>query len=487
MGIGLRMRCIEQATSLMSRTISLQLSRIGAPPFQGSVGIVNNAIPSALKRLGWDIGAVAQPVAVGMEEAMLPFGRAAALSWHRGQGVAEVALYDDAGTAAAVPSRQWAKRNVVLYHGLVHGTGAWISNPEIDLHCANSPYLARVLQALFGFPDWLNRRCLNSRGLARVTDIRLPLPCVAAPDGSPDLGGMELPAIVQRQLDGNLICGHALQPRKQDWTATLSILYCLNELARKHGSPAIKLLIPDTSLDPSRRAAYDAFLGQSGYSCADFFIPVPVLNQRALFRVMRACRFGLAYNIFPEPFGFYLLESVYNGCPAYTNGVGNNRFLLPPEHGIEVHEYPAMAGSADGAPEVSVFMDVARNIYANLTNPSRSRHRCRRGKEIIEQSWSNASFEASLAAALDRLESTHQEPSFDELVVGYSPLVRSLDRRSGQSLNDYGNAVLSAAQISQVGDLLGRRCGDLDGAKMARLEMQHGLFRRGILALSLAA
>lgn len=468
----------------MSGTISLQLSRMGVPPFQGSVGIVNNAIPSALKRRGWHIGAVAQPIIGGVQEAMLPFGRAGALAWHRGQGVADVALFDDASTATAVPGRQWARRNVVLYHGLVHGAGAWMTNAEIDLHCANSPYLARVLRALFAFPDWANRRCLNPRGFSRVTDIRLSLPCVAQPEGSAELGGMDIPAAVQQQLDGKSVYGHALQPYKQDWTATLSILYCLNEWARAHAAPAIKLLIPDASLPVQRWAEYDAFLAHTGYRCADFFTPVPALNQRALFRVMRACHFGLAYNTFPEPFGFYLLESVHNGCPVYTNGVGNNRFLLPPEHGIDVHEYPAMAGSIDGAPEVPVFMDIARHIYANLGQPDLIKDRCRRGKEIIERTWSHAEFEASLASALDRLESPVAEPSFDELVIAYSPLVRSLDLRSGQSLNDYGNGLLGSAQLALIGDLLGRRCGDLDGAKMARLEMQHGLFRRGILTLS---
>ncbi len=460
---------------------------MGVPPFQGSVGIVNNAVPPALKRLGWQIGAVAQPVAVSMQEAMLPFGRASAMAWARGQGVADVALYDDAGVVTALPSRQWAKRNMVLYHGLAHGCGAWMTNADIDLHCANSPYLARVLRALFACPDWRNRRCLNTHGLGRVTDLRLPLPCVGAPDGSPHLGGMELPGTVQRQLEGAAVCGHALQPRKQDWTATLSILFCLNELARAHASPPIKLLIPDTSLDPQRRATYDGFLAASGYSCADFFVAVPPLNQRALFRLMRASRFCLAYNAFPEPFGFYLLESVYNGCPVYTNGVGNNRFLLPAEHGIEVRENAAMAGTAAGAPEVTVFEAVAQEIYADLARPEQTAERCRRGRELIDRSWSMGAFEHSLSAALERVHTPCTEPDFDDMQVAYSPLVRSLDLRTGQSLNDYGSGLLGPAQTELIGQLLGKRCGDLDGARMARLELEHGLFRRGILALEAVA
>jgi hypothetical protein len=417
---------------------------------------------------------------------MLPFGLADLHTRYRAGGIADVALYDDAGTTTRVPGRQWAKKNVVLYHGLVFGAGAWMMNPEIDLHCANSPYLARVLRALFAFPDWSRRRCLDPRAFGIVTDVRLPVPCVAEPDGSPDLAhGFDIVPALQNLLESNLILGHALQPRKQDWVATVGVLYCLNQLAKARGTPRIKLLVSDASLDPERRRTLDSFLAQSGNRCDDFFVPLPPLNQRALFRVMRACRFGLAYNRFPEPFGFYVLESVHNGCPVYTNGVGNNRFLLPPDHGIAVHETPEMSGSANSLPSMGAYQGVAETIYADMARPDEVRARCLRGGMLIDQTWSVAAFEQSLVEALDRLERpVPQEPVFDELEIVLSPLVRSLDFGSGRCLNDYGSGMLHPESTALIRQLLGQRCGALKSSEMERIEAEHGFFRHGILTLA---
>ena len=468
----------------MARSIDLVLSRLGAPPVQGSVGFVNNAIAPALGRRGWEVRTFQPPPAADIRQAMLPFGLAALEAKFNGLGLAEVALHDDAGLATRLPSRRWAKKNVVLYHGLLHNAAAWMANPEIDLHCANSEYLARVLRALLAFPDWRHRRCLDPRAFGIVTDVRLPIPCVIHPDGDTDFGGADIPAELLRQIDSGMIFGHALQPRKQDWTATLSILFCLNELARSHGTPRIKLAVADASLDSRRRAAYDAFLAPHGYRCDDFFFALPPLNQRALFRLMRLCRFGLAYNHFPEPFGFYLLESVHNGCPMFTNGAGNNRFLLPPDHGIVVHETLAMAGTVQGEPEIGAFESAARLIYSSLARADELRAACRRGAEVTTRTGSMAAFETSLAAALDRLEQPIGVPrDFEELRVALNPLVRTLDFASGHSLNDYGSGVLDLAAATMAHRLLGQRCADLDSKEMERLESEHGLFRRGILTL----
>jgi hypothetical protein len=467
----------------MPQSISLLLSRMGEPPFQGSVGFVNNAIPPLLQRHGWDVRPFPPPAPAAMEETMLPFGLAGLFARQCEHGLADVALHDSIGAALRFPSRQWARRNVVLHHGLAYGAGAWLANPEIDLHCANSPYLARVLRALLAFPDWRHRRCLDPRAFDVVTDVRLPVPCVVDPDGSPLLGhGMDISPALQRLLDGPLVLGHALQPGKQDWIATLSVLYCLNQLARGHGTPPVKLLVADASLDAEQRRQLDAMLAPTGTCCADYLIPLPHLNQRALFRLMRTCRFGLAYNRFPEPFGFYVLESVHNGCPVYTNGVGNNRFLLPAEHGLVVHETPAMAAPSTGP---ALYGAVAETIHADLARPEAMRAACRRGGALIAQTWSPAAFEQDLRAALERVERPLPEPpAFDALEVALSPLVRSLDFVSGHLLSDYASGVLDPASRTLAQRLLGQRCGDLDGGEMSRIEAAHGFFRRGILTLA---
>jgi hypothetical protein len=469
----------------MPRSISLFLSRTGGPPYQGSVGYVNDAIAPALESRGWDVRCFQPPPAGNNQEALLPFGLAAQHVRHDSPGKSDVVLYDCAGTTIRTPERNGTGKHMVLYHGLVYGTGSWMANSSIDLHCANSPYLASVLRALFVFPDWRKRRVLNPQACNAVTDIRLPLPCVEMPDGHPGFAhGADAPDELLGLSDSKVVLAHALQPGKQDLFATLSILYWLNVLAREHGSPRVMLLISESSLSAENWTAFDAMLSGTGFACRDFFIPLPHLKQQALVRLMRVCRFGLAYNRFPEPFGFYVLESVHNGCPVYTNGAGNNRFLLPPGHGIIVQETPAMAGTPNQHVKPDAYRSVAESIHADLGRSGEMRASCRKGAALIDRTWSLQAFEQGLIGALERLEQPPADaPVFDQLEVALSPLVRNLDLVSGRSLNDYASGVLDGEACAAVRQLLGQSCADLGSDQMAQIEDRHGLFANGILTL----
>lgn len=465
----------------MNGSVSLLLSRSEVTA-QGSVAYVNGTIAALLREKGWATRSFRVPSHPLAAEAMLPLGLASTNARELTHGAADIALYDDAGAALRTPSRRWAKRNIVLYHGLAYGAGAWMTNPDVDLHCANSPYLARVLRALHAFPDWRGRRCLDPRAFGAITDVALPVPCVDFPHGHTAFSeGADMPIQVGRLLQQGTIVGHALQGRKHDVMATLSIVYWLNEIARQHGDAPIKLLMSASALDPERRRAIDAMLAPAGRRCDDYFVPVPHLRQSALFEIMRACRFGLAYNAFPEPFGFHVLESVCHGSPIYTNGIGNNRHLLPPDHGIVVDETLQMAGEVVDA---NAYRHVAQRIHADLQHPAAIQASCVRGAAHIRDTWSKAAFARSLEAAFARAERSATAPvPFAELVVAMSPFVRRFDAASGLCLNDYANTTLDAQQIAAVEEVLGRSCSELDGERMRALEERHGLFRRGILTL----
>lgn len=469
----------------MTPSATLFLSRISRPPHQGSVGYVNNSIAQILKRQGWDVGVFNSPTATRMEEAMVPLGLAEFRSRSSGPGVADVAIYDDAGTTTTVPSRQWAKKNAVIYHGLAFGANAWMSNPDIDLHCANSPYLARVLRSLFAYPDWQARTILNAQAFESVTDISLAVPCVAHPGGDPDFAhGSDLPSVMQQLLASKVVAGHALQPRKQDWAATASIMLCLNDLARQRGTERVVLFVSEASLDVERRRSIDSFLAPRGYRCDDLFIAVPALNQRALFQLVRRCRFGLSYNVFPEPFGFYVLESVFGRCPVYTNGAGNNRFLLPPEHGLNVAE-PLCAVDPTRGVDAAAYQTIAERIHRDFSQPELTREQCQRGAQRIEAQWSPQSFERSLRVALERLMHPPRTPSveFDKLKVGLGPLVRHFDSKTGLLISDYASGVLDRSSSELLASLIGKRCAELESKEMVALERHHGFFRRGALTL----
>ena len=94
-------------------------------------------------------------------------------------------------------------------------------------------------------------------------------------------------------------------------------------------------------------------------------------------------------------------------------------------------------------------------------------------------------FGRSLGAALALADSGNDKAHpFEELVVSLSPLVRHFDPSSGRCLNDYADIILKAGDTAAMTRLLGRRCADLDTKEMRSLEEQHGLFRRGMLALA---
>ncbi|HEY4555713.1 MAG TPA: hypothetical protein VIG68_04685 [Lysobacter sp.] len=397
-----------------------------------------------------------------------------------------MALYDAAvAPAVRAPLRGGARRNAMLYHGLVHGAGIWMGSPDLDLHLANSPYLARVLRAFFAFPNWQRRACMNAAGLQAVVDLPLPLPCVEEPNGHPGFTlGDELPANLRRALDGDVIWGHALQPGKNDWFATLAILVWLDLLRGAARLPRIALLIPQGALGRELRAALDGML-PPGRSCDDYFLEVPLLHQRALFAVMRACRFGLAYGPVPESFGFYALESVHNGCPFYTNGAGNLRFLLPPAHGLHVHETFDMVPGPQGEQDPSAYRAVAERILADLARPQAVADECARGAALIGERHSLDAFGRALTRALDAIDAPRPDaPAFDDLHVQPGPLVRALDPATGRVHCDYASTTLAPDALDALRQLVGQPCGALDSRDMHALESTHRLFTRGLLALA---
>jgi hypothetical protein len=65
-----------------------------------------------------------------------------------------------------------------------------------------------------------------------------------------------------------------------------------------------------------------AALDQLHLTIDDILIPVPRMSQAALFKVIKACRFALLYQWFPEPFGLLPLESVCLRALGHPAGGG---------------------------------------------------------------------------------------------------------------------------------------------------------------------
>lgn len=452
------------------KTAHAFFERFGVAPFQGSVGLANAYLVQGLETAGYRTR-VHGPPAGSKIERLLPLHLAKARVELVAASPADLALYDDAGLGLCPPGRQWARRNAVFYHGLFWNAGSWLGNDAVDLHLGNSDYTARVLASLLAFPDWERRRCLDPRAFGKVAAVTLALPCVEEPDGS-DMPGADIPPKVRALLDSGDVVGHALQPDKHDPRATVGILFALNELAREAGGRPVRLLTLDGNLSGNRLESLRRLLEPYGRTPEDFFVPVPPLSHRALFQLMRQCAFGLAYNAVPETFGFYVLESVLNGCPVFTNGCGNMRHVLPEGHGFEVFEPAAMVQGDPGACQA-----VAHRIHAALSDRAALQARCAKGRAYMDAHYHRGAMEATLGAALALPEAPLLD--FESLQVELGPLVRQYDRAAGIVVSDLRSGALSPGQARALAELPGRTCAELKALDPDA----RSLFELGVLTL----
>jgi hypothetical protein len=458
-----------------------------AEPFHSAAGAINAWVEEELKGLGFHTERH-NHVRTSARDAAMPLGNARRLLQLRGQPPADLAVYCDMGLGIHAPDRKLARRSLVYFHGLHGAPTTWLGNPLIDRYVALSPYVRDVLEALLATPDWSRRQCLESRGPRVVDDVVPSLPCLEAPEGETRMPGGELPPEVQQALERGEVLGHAVQPGKADWLAVCSILLNLHALAREHGRPPIRLVVAAQDFDtlqhalryghPADASALGAAMSAFGVRLEDLLLPVAHLSQPALFRLFKSARFGLCYNVYPEPFGLYVLESVLNGCPLYTNGAGNNRHALPPGHGITVLETPDMAFGDPGA-----YAEVAARIFQDVSTPGVHEEACRRGAELVRRTFTRKAFSESLRACLSRLEEDVAAVPFDERVVRLSPMVRRLDESTGQVASDYIHTVLSPEELRVLREALGQPARALGHDGETGRALLQGLFDKGVLAL----
>lgn len=469
----------------MTRSATLIME---AEPYANASGYINALLAEELSRLGYTHEAHYRQHPVP-GNVVTPLATADRLRRMRAAPKADLAVYCDRALALRLPTREQARRTVVLFHGLMGAPSTWLESPVIDRYWVLSPYMEHALTSLLALPDWSRRQCLHPRAFQSVSLLTPPLPCVDQAHGHPELKGAPLPAHLREALESGDVIGHAVQPGKPDWSAVTAILLNLNALALEHGQRRrIRLVIEaeDFALVQHAFARGDASaeaarmgLEALGLTLEDVLIPVEKLSQPALFQLFRSARFGLAYNGFPEPFGFYVLESVFNGCPVYTNGIGNNRFALPPGHGIHVHESVGMSWG-----DVGAYAEVASRIFADLDAPELQSAACLRGREHLLRTFTRAAFARSVETCLQQLEGPTPEPvPFEALEIALGPLVRCLDEE-GRVVSDFEHVALEPGELQLLREVRGRHVGDLptDTAPLIS-DMLQGLFSRGVLTL----
>lgn len=458
-------------------------------PFSTASGMINALWQEELKASGYDINAHYHQYH-GRHDMLMPMANADRIRRIQGEPLADLAVYCDLGLSIRPPSREIARKSVAIYNGLIGSQGTWLANPNIDMYCAYSPYMKEILTSLLTIPDWRRRQCLDPSAFDRVAYFVPALPCLERPSGDERMPGGDLPEALVQAIDEGHIIGHAIQPRKPDWFATFNILLQLNMLARENGGKPFRLVVDqedfaliDYSLTngfPLDVGGPKAMLDGLGFTIRDLLIPVRFLNQPALFKLLKAAKFALAYNIYPEPYGFYVLESVYAGCPVYTNGIGNNRHNLPPGHGIEVLETVDLAFG-----DFSAFADVARRIHDDVHAPQAMAEACQRGREYITRTYNREAASRTIRAIIERLKGeTPPAVPFEQLEIQRSPMVRLIDEETGRVVSDYQHLTLEPRELGMYRELLGRNAGDVAREVAGdALDLLQGLFSRGVLTL----
>ncbi|MCY1022992.1 glycosyltransferase [Pyxidicoccus sp. MSG2] len=462
---------------------------VESEPFRTASGVINGLIQEELKQLGAEVTPFYKH-RLGRADMLMPVATAARAVQLQGRPPADLAVYCDQGLWIRPPGPAVAKQSMVVFHGLIGGQNLWLDNPAVNQYCAYSRYMREALVSLLTMPDVRQRKCLDPQGFYKVSDFAAGLPCVADIKGDDRMLGSELPEQIVRSAEAGDVLGHALQPRKPDWYAVLNILVHLNLQSREAGGPRYRLVVDaedfaliDYSFGhgfPMDMTGPRSLLDALGMTVGDLLIPVRFLSQPALFQFFKLAKFGLSYNVYPEPFGFYPLESVFYGCPVYTNGIGNNRFNMPPGHGVRVIESVDMAFG-----DPSAFQEVARAIIEGVRSPEGVTRDCARGREYILRHWSREDFSRTWRACLARLEAPLPvaEP-FESLRVLRSPIVRQVEEETGRVVSDFERLTLEPREVGMMREALGQPMGEvLRGLDEASTDLLQGLFSRGVLTL----
>jgi hypothetical protein len=450
-------------------------------PFQSASGALNTYLAQYLQRHDYSVSVI--PV----QSSYVPLNVLGVLSKITTLGSVDLAVYCDLTHWIEAIKVIPAKRTLVFFHGLVGTPLVWLTT-RLDSLCCNSGWTVGVLRSIGGYPLWDTSTLACPDIFQRSFQIRCPVPALGYPNGA--IIGEALSDEMFDTLAGDAsICGLDSFWEADDYVHC-NIIVALNWVAREYADRRVyRLLVQPGKLEAVQRwleagssdqhQALRTKLETIGLRLSDVFYPLPAtrLMQSDLFRLMKICRFALMFNKIPESFGLMPLECVLNDCPVHTNGSGNIRYLLPPSHGITVH---------DALPDQDVSQwstEVARSIYERSLMASAGvtrRAECSRGRVYIHETYSVDAFEQDMGRALC-LDSTPAGPTLHDLVLAKGPLVRRWDPGNTAIVCDTGTVRLTSSQSQKAAGLLGSTAAELFSSSSADQDLLSSLWRKGLL------
>jgi len=394
-------------------------------PYRGSCGIVARSLTHSLRRHDHAVRELWVPLSDKHSAISLPRRRSASAEG--------VHLFFEELFARCVRDAEFQRWPSVVFFNLPHFR--FPEQCEADGLIFNSKYLMDCFR---------HEAFARNLALPPMTCAPLELPLHAFPDGYPSPGNR-----LARKLIGDLAdqvhLGHALRPGKADRFATLSIMHHLNQMAIACATKPFLLMISARDRPDFEQTLRDMPIPAE---TLESLLPVPHLTNRSLVSVMRHSKFGLCHDTFVEAFGFYPVESVYSGCPVFTNGAANLRHLLPARSGIEVQDDFAMHfGPLDE--RVEAYRAVAERVF-RVVMAGEGPALCERGARYIDRHYCQAAFSERVGRLLSQARRFHRSKpgrrGHDQpgRAAQVSPYLRLADWKHGRFVTDLGNVEVAA-------------------------------------------
>lgn len=464
----------------MAQHIHLILQVDTDEPFHKSSGIINHYLQNSLIESGFAVSVFARrrshEITIG--ERLLQLQQFSLLHQISLADQPDISIYCGQGISIDTPKKKDNHKNAVFLHGIRGYPGILIKNDALDLYICNSEYLKSVLISLMMFPDFRRREVLDNHGRMRVCSVRLPIPILEYPSGYPNEGA-DLPPAVTDLFQKGFMIGHSVQRDKPSPAALAALTMHLHNESKARKLPGVKVIISNDIL-PELTELFRQQYPEEADNFFDFFYAVPLLNNGALLTLFQNTDFGICYNRYPESFGIYPLESIYVGCPIYSNGIGNNRHLLPAGHGMIIRETFATAtGSADA------FHPIAVEILEDCLT-GRRKAECSKGADYIKAHHNKSNFSEDIKTAVCHLQNDstiNSYPELNQMVVQLGPLIRQWDPESGQVISDYASKTLLPEENDLLKSIIGKTPKQLQSrSEKERLQL-YPLFHEGLVTL----
>jgi hypothetical protein len=302
----------------------------------------------------------------------------------------------------------------------------------------NSTYLKNCFEHCFAFSQ---RRFYRSQ----IAVLEPASPTSLYPQKGYPTTGPQIDLDDLNNFSKQYLLGHSMRFGKHDIHYTLELMERLNRLAIVNGYKGARLFIPRRSLSNFKSTLNDFRMDPD---IEKTLFAVDHLSNVAMREIMSQCHFSLCYDTTIEAFGFYPLESIFEGCPVYSNGVGNLRHLLPANHGLKIADHLSAYFGSKKEQQLA-FTHIANSIFKSIISGEGKRD-CIAGKRYIEKNYGFKRFTTNLGRILTAANDVPKKKLKDEGVtrtasVAHSPYVKLFDSRKRQYVTDFGPIVASSS------------------------------------------